>query len=318
MALVVISLDFEMRWGVHDVYGYNFDQYRENVSNLHEVVPHALNLLAERNLRATWAAVGAIGLNGWQEYFDFAPPAPAYNNARLVVSPRYAELDADGLLHFAPNLIWKILATPGQELGSHTFSHIYFREPGVTEIDFLSEMNIVAKLWRERFKIDPVSLVFPRNQIAFEHLIPRTGIRIWRGNESSWYFNQNTEQTNSPLPRLLRLTESISPWTRRAVLPEAGVTRSSLFIRFNLPELLWRLHMVRIDAELRSLTPGQVFHIWWHPENLGIHLGRSLNRLSELLDVVASNCMRGHAVSSNMEDLSRTSEFQFKEQSNVN
>ena len=49
MSLVVISLDFEMRWGVHDIYGCNFDAYQENLHNLWRVIPRTLNLSA-----ATW------------------------------------------------------------------------------------------------------------------------------------------------------------------------------------------------------------------------------------------------------------------------
>lgn len=303
MSLVVISLDFEMRWGVHDIYGCNFDAYQENVHNLWHVIPRTLNLLAEHNLRATWATVGAVGLDSWDEYFQWAPPAPAYINRRLGINPGYAELDPDGLLHFAPALIRQIIDTPGQELGSHTFSHVYFREPGVTENDFILEMGAVNKLWRERFNVVPISLVFPKNQSAFENLIQQTGIRIWRCNENAWFFDQTTEGTNSHLPRLLRLMESVSPWSRRAALLEAGLTRSSLFIRFNLPDPLWKLHMARIKNELSFIAPDHVFHIWWHPENFGHKLSRCLNRLCELLDAVAESCAAGHVTSANMAGL---------------
>lgn len=303
MSLVVISLDFEMRWGVHDIYGTNFDPYRDNVNNLHEVIPHTLKAFAERELKATWATVGAVGLNNWNEYFELAPQAPLYQNKALAINPRYADLDPDGTLHFAPELIRKIIDTPGQELGSHTFSHIYFREPGVTENDFLLEMKAVKNLWNKRFSRDPVSLVFPRNQSAFEHLMPKTGIRIWRDNEKVWYFNQNTERTNSQLPRCLRIIESVTPWVRRAVPLEPGITRSSLFIRFNLPESLWKMHIARVKYELTSINSGQIFHIWWHPENLGSNMKRSLNRLSELLDAVSKFSNNNGLKSQNMAGL---------------
>jgi hypothetical protein len=253
--------------------------------------------------------VGAVGLNSWDEYFQFAPPAPAYKNKRLGINPKYAELDPNGLLHFAPTLIRQIIRTSGQELGSHTFSHVYFREPGVTENDFILEMGAVKKLWHERFNVTPASLVFPKNQIAFEHLIPQTGIRIWRGNENAWFFDQTTERTNSHFPRLLRLMDSVSPWSRRATLPEPNVTRSSLFVRFNLPDPLWKLHMLRIQNELRFIAPDHVFHIWWHPENFGHKIERCLNRLVELLDTVAESCEAGHVSSANMSGLTDLTSF---------
>ena len=300
---MVISLDFEMRWGVHDIYGANFDAYRDNVNNLHEVIPHTLKTFSERGLKATWATVGAVGLNSWNEYFEVAPPAPNYQNKALAINPRYADLDPDGTLHFAPELIRKIIDTPGQELGSHTFSHIYFREPGVTENDFLLEMKAVKNLWNNRFDRDPVSLVFPRNQSAFEYLMPKTGIRVWRDNEKVWYFNQNTVRTNSHLPRFLRIIESVTPWVRRAAPLEPGITRSSLFIRFNLPESLWKMHIARVTHELNSINSGQIFHIWWHPENLGSNMKRSLNRLGELLDTVSKISDKNGLKSTNMAGL---------------
>ena len=48
MSLVVISPDFEMRWGVHDIYGCNFDAYQENLHNVWRVIPRTLNLFADR------------------------------------------------------------------------------------------------------------------------------------------------------------------------------------------------------------------------------------------------------------------------------
>lgn len=313
MAHVVISLDFEMRWGVHDIYGCNFNTYRQEVMNLRAVIPQTLDFLAERNLRATWATVGAIGLEGWDEYFNFAPAPPAYRNKNLAIDPRYADLDPRGELHFAPDLIGKIIERPGQELGSHSFSHVYFREPGVTENDFILEMLAVKKIFNDRFNIAPVSFVFPRNQSAFENLMSQMGLHIWRGNELAWFYDRTTQSTNSRLPRILRLAESISPWVRRASPIEKGITRSSLFVRFNLPKPLWALHLDRIKNELRSILPNHVFHIWWHPENLGLNMGECLNRLKQLLDLVGDACATGNVDSENMAGLTKLTAYPKKE-----
>src|SRR5207249_8050134 len=116
-----------------------------------------------------------------------APRPPRYQNPALAISPRYAELDRTGQLHFAPELLRAIHATPGQELGTHTFSHVLMREPGVTADDITADLGAVSCLWRERFGAPPVSLVFPRNQVAFLPVIRACGIRAWRGHEPGWY-----------------------------------------------------------------------------------------------------------------------------------
>ena len=143
---VVISLDFELRWGLHDKLGTNMQVYRQNLVGVQEVVPALLRLLSNRKLRATWACVGALGCANWDDYFSKAPAPPRYHNPRLAPDPRYADLDPDGRLHFAPDLLQLVKDTPGQELGTHTFSHIYMQEPGITSEDVAADLRAVSLL----------------------------------------------------------------------------------------------------------------------------------------------------------------------------
>lgn len=299
---VVISMDFEMRWGVHDVYGLNFDGYRKNLENCRDVVTATLQLLTERDLHATWATVGALGMDDWNDYFSFAPPPPSYAEPRFAVRHEYADMDPEGTLHFAPDLIRNIVKSEGQELGSHSFSHLYFQEPGIIIEDFLLDMFAVEKLWAERFGVTPVSLVFPRNQGAFLEQLDLTSIKISRGNESAWFYDCNTQSNNSLYPRLLRLADSVNPWTNRVSRLENKILRASMFIRFALPEPLWRLQIIRLKKELSNLSPGDISHLWWHPHNLGFDLKTGLCRLNEVLDVVAEACNYNSVVSMNMRD----------------
>ncbi|MBI3773306.1 MAG: polysaccharide deacetylase family protein [Gammaproteobacteria bacterium] len=308
---VVISIDFEMRWGVHDIYGMNFNGYRNNLENCRSAVLSTLQALVQRNLKATWAAVGALGLNDWDEYFSFAPPPPKYLNSKLAVRKEYADIDPSGYLHFAPDLISEIVQTTGQELGSHSFSHLYFREPGVTSADFIADMMAVARLWRARFGVTPVSLVFPRNQSAFVDQLDGAGIRVWRDTEPAWFYDCNEQGKNTILPRTLRFVDSINPWTSRVSQIEKGVTRASLFVRFDLPNVLWRIQIKRIKRELKNLVAGEVFHLWWHPHNLGFDLAIGTARLVQVLDLIAEVCVKNKASSKTMKD------FAYNERSSV-
>lgn len=183
---VIISLDFELRWGVHDVYGLDFSAYRENLEQVRVAIPALLKLLTAHKINATWAAVGALGCENWDEYFERAPEPPKYTNPNLAIKEQYADLDPAGALHFAPDLLDIITRTPGQELGTHTFSPLYLREEGVTADDVAADLAAVAKLYRERFDLVPRSLVFPRNQPAFLDVVRASCVKVWRGNPDAW------------------------------------------------------------------------------------------------------------------------------------
>jgi len=302
-ASVVISVDFERRWGLHYLLGTNQDAYREHLENVQPVVLGLLRMFTARNLRATWAAVGALACRDWSEYFARAPQPPKYHNPALAISPRYAERDRDGQLYFAPELLCAVHATPGQEVGTHSFSHVLMREPGVTADDVRADLAAVACLWRERFGAPPVSLVFPRNQVAFLPTIRSCGIRMWRGNEAAWYYDCNETSSTRPLARARRLLDAVNPFVRHARAREGDMTRATLFLRTNLPAPLWTLHRARILNELDALRPPAVFHIWWHDHNLGAHLQERLGRVEQVCDMIAERSLRGFLVSQSMGDL---------------
>ena len=54
----VISLDFELMWGVCDK--RTIADYGPNILGVRRVVPALLDLFAERNIACTWATVGLL------------------------------------------------------------------------------------------------------------------------------------------------------------------------------------------------------------------------------------------------------------------
>jgi peptidoglycan/xylan/chitin deacetylase (PgdA/CDA1 family) len=302
-ACVVLSLDFELRWGVHDVCGLDIDAYRGNLEAEREVIPELLQLFAAHGLRATWAAVGAIGCNSWDDYFSRAPQAPKYANSAFAVKPQYADLDPKGLLHFAPDLMRAILDTPGHALGTHTFSHLFLRERGVTRQDAAADLAAAKNLHRERFGSFPLSLVFPRNQPAFIDVVRASSIKVWRGNAVPWYYDCEDSEHSGPLPRALKLIDAFNPLTRRAAPLSEDMNRASLFLRLNLPTAVWTLHLHRIRKQLDSLRAGEVFHIWFHPHNLGMDTRRRLARVEQIASMIAERASAGELRSCSMEDL---------------
>jgi hypothetical protein len=298
---VVWSLDFELRWGLHDRLGMDRDAYRGNLEGAREAVPCLLALFTERGVRATWATVGALACSGWEDYFRRAPPPPPYEDPRLAVDPRYADLDPEGVLHFASDLVRLIAETAGQDLGTHTFSHIFLGELGVMHKDAEADHAALAALFSERFGIRPTSLVFPRNQIAFLPLFRAQGITAWRGNEEGWYYRL-TQHTDHSLVRGLRLVDALKPWRTRGGRFRNGCTTSTLFVRINLPELAWKAHLARIGAEARRLRPAGVLHFWLHPHNIGGNVRRGMERMTQVLDTLR-RCAPSDMVYASMRDL---------------
>jgi peptidoglycan/xylan/chitin deacetylase (PgdA/CDA1 family) len=301
--LAVISLDFELRWGVHDVYGFDFDAYRGNLERVREVVPALLRLFQDYDISATWAAVGALGCDNWDEYFRRAPAAPEYRSSRFKVKRQYADLDPSGRLHFAPELLRQIVAARGQEVGTHTFSHLYLREDGIKADDVAADLAAASTLLKERFGVEPVSLVFPRNQPAFLEVIRSAGIKIWRGNPGPWYYECEDSRRTGPIPRILKLLDAISPFRRHVFPLQGDMTRASLFLRVGLPNRLWAAHLRTIKRELVTLERGEIFHLWFHPHNLGEDTTVRLGRVEQVLEIIAEGQRHGKLRSCSMGDL---------------
>ena len=298
---VVWSLDFELRWGMHDLLGMDRNAYRMNLEGARKAVPQLLSLFVQRGVRATWATVGALACIDWDEYFRLAPPPPGYANSRLAFDPRYADLDPDGVLHFAPNLVRLISQTNGQDLGTHTFSHIFLGEKGVTQKDVQADHAAAKGLFRERLNTAPTSLVFPRNQVAFLDFYRANGITAWRDNERSWYLNQ-TKYANHPVPRALRIADALTPfWTRGGRFLD-GSTTSTLFVRVTLPEIAWKAHLAKVAAEVRRMGRDTVLHFWLHPHNVGGNLRRGMARIVQVLDTIDKYAREG-TVYASMRDL---------------
>ncbi|MGH7804579.1 MAG: hypothetical protein ACREQJ_09535, partial [Candidatus Binatia bacterium] len=222
-----------------------------------------------------------------------AAQAPRYANMALRIDRRYAEVDPSGRLHFAPELVDRIVATPGQELGTHTFSHLLCREPGVTVADMVADLAAVTRLWRERWGALPRSLVFPRNQSAFPEVVRAFGIRVWRGTPNRWWYDRNEASTNGQLTRFCRLVDDLAPWTRHTRPLVGNVTTGSLFLRLDLPKLAWKLEVAHARRELQRIRPGDIFHLWWHPHNLGPKPTSRLDRVRQILDLAAERIARG-------------------------
>src|SRR6266480_4004163 len=128
----VISLDFELLWGVRDQ--RTIADYGANILGVRQAVPALLDLFAERNIACTWATVGLLFFATNKALLAALPARkPRYADARISSYHYLNELGADeerDPYHYGLSLIRRILNYPSQEIGTHTFSHFYCLEEG--------------------------------------------------------------------------------------------------------------------------------------------------------------------------------------------
>ena len=294
----VISLDFEMLWGLmdHD----NYIEYSENIiGGVKRAIPSMLDLFEKYNIHSTWAVVGMIYNKDMEECIDRIPlRQPSYSIPKMATYYRLEDLKDKkyGQLLFAPEVIRKINSTQGQEIATHTYSHYYCMEEGQTALEFEADL-LKAKEVAAKEGISIESIVFPKNQYNNEYanILARNGIKNYRGNELSFaYGSGSDEDINKWYRKGIRLLDSYfnvcghSCYSLDELKSSDGlhnIRQSRILRAYNkkLSLLEW-LKIRRIKKQmLYAAKHDKVFHLWWHPHNFGKDTERNIHNLECLL-----------------------------------
>ncbi|HKG91030.1 MAG TPA: polysaccharide deacetylase family protein [Gemmatimonadaceae bacterium] len=293
---LVISLDFELHWGVRDLAGPH-GPWRARLLGAREAVPAMLDLFEEFDVAATWATVGLLFAASREEMQYHAPRRrPAYRNAAL--SPYDEPVgggERDDPLHFAPTLVDAIRRRPRQEIATHTYSHYYCLEPGQDREAFRADLQSAVAIARRR-GIELRSIVFPRNQYnpAYDDLLADAGIVCYRGNQRAWMYRASDGRGDTRLARGARLVDTYVRAAGHHAVRWCDVPRpsglcdvpASFFLRPFSPALA-ALDLLRRRRIVRSLehaaAAGEIVHLWWHPHNFGTHARENLAFLRSIL-----------------------------------
>src|SRR5436309_15470145 len=93
-AALVISLDFELYWGMRD--HVRLEDYKQNLLGVRQAVPALLQLFERYGIHATWATVGFLFCRDQQELFSSVPQLlPQYCDATLSPYNSLAQIGAD-------------------------------------------------------------------------------------------------------------------------------------------------------------------------------------------------------------------------------
>jgi peptidoglycan/xylan/chitin deacetylase (PgdA/CDA1 family) len=206
--------------------------------------------------------------------------------------------EEDDPFHFAPSLLRAIAEQPGQELGSHSYSHYYSLEAGQSERGFkadLASARRIAEISGYRLH----SFVFPRNQVCRAYLpsLAAAGFSCYRGTEQA--------ASKAPVPfseqrrlwsRAVRLSDAYwdvngpqtSEWPRGGdpLAPDPVALDASRYLRPFTPALraLEGMRLKRIaQAMKQAAREKRIFHLWWHPEDFASYPGRNLEFLHRVL-----------------------------------
>jgi len=293
----VISLDFELMWGMRDK--KTIDNYGANIRGVHKAIPGMLDLFKRYQIAATFSTVGFLFMENKQELQHHIPKIlPEYDDKNL--SPYGTYIDqigndkSDDPYHFGFELVSLIRQYPEHEIGTHTFSHYYCLEPGQTIESFRADLEMAIQIGKEK-GIEIRSLIFPRNQFNQEYLnvCKEMGITCYRGNESSWIYEARNGKADSLFRRMFRLLDTYLPISGHNIhdpktcLNESPVNiPSSRFLRPYSHKLRWldSIRLWRIKSGMtKAAKQGKIFHLWWHPHNFGIHLSENLNFLEKIL-----------------------------------
>lgn len=288
----VISLDYELMWGVRDY--ATRESYGPNVLGGRQAIPAMLDLFHRRNIRATWATVGALLCESKDELLARAERAGFEGGA----IPKLEEIGPDERgdpYHYGASLARLIMSCPGQEIGTHTFSHRCALEPRVTLEDFSADVATAIAQLRE-CGTNCKSIVFPRNQYGEKALeaCRLHGLSHYRGNEAKWYYAPAPANKQTKVHRLCRLVDSYVELSGANVSRPASADSDSLtnvassrFLRPYSRRLapLDGLRLRRITKAMeKAAKTGGTFHLWWHPENFGKYLLENMAILTKVLN----------------------------------
>ena len=293
--IFIISLDFELLWGIFDKAGASYKEaYFEQTRR---VIPEMLERFAKKEISATWATVGMLFAENEEEWRYYSPESlPTYRNKKLSAYEWTKQNGIRPAVHFAPELISQIIQAPYQELGSHSFAHYYTLVRGQSPEQFRQDLRASQRIANEKFGFSLKSLVFPRNHIN-ELYLPiclEEGYEFVRGNPQNWFWQET--QHESFCKKFLRSADCFFPLGKRSSYPiteimaypqEPVVIPASRILRpysnSNIALNKARLRRILNEMEYAAIS-GEVYHLWWHPHNFGNKPKACLRELDEIIN----------------------------------
>lgn len=306
-AKFVISLDFELHWGVYDALG---NEYNKNILGARKAIPKILELFDKYKIHATWATVGMLFCKDIDDFNKYKPKKlPIYKNESL--NPYNIEIgksENEDKLHYAYSLLKLIKNCPNQEIASHSYSHYNALALGQVKEQFEDDLKSAILVAKELLDIDLKSYVFAKNEINFDYIdiLKKHDIKIFRSTPNHMIYSKG--QNLSLIEKAIRMLDAYINITGyySSSIQKGNIhsTQGDRFLRPYKNTLLNKLMIKRIKKEmLYAAKNNRVYHLWWHPHNFGINLEKNLDNLRIILEYYSDLNKKYHMESKCMVEL---------------
>jgi peptidoglycan/xylan/chitin deacetylase (PgdA/CDA1 family) len=312
MGKFIISLDFELFWGIFDK--YTIEEKVKYFDNTLKAIPQMLALFEKNEIHVTWATVGAIMAENLEELLKFYPSIlPEYIDKKLSAT-EFIKLNetkiADPTFEkyfFAPHLVELIKSAKFQEIGTHTFLHTYTLEEGQTNESFENDLIAAKKIAKNKFDINIKSIVFPRNQYndTFIKVCLKNDLPNIRINPPSWYMKPINSKHEKIYHKILRTLDAYIPLQNTVFKSNNSSTKILPASRFLRPafknSFLHKMHVKRVLNEMTfAAKTNSNYHLWWHPHNFGNNVELSMEILDKIIKHFIMLSKEHNFISTNM------------------
>lgn len=292
-----ISLDFELLWGSFDSGKHRkfIDHFARDggaFNSTRAIVDRLLALFGKYDVPVTWATLGHLFLDRCEmidgvKHPDMPRAHHSWFSQDWYTHDPCTDYRAEPLW-YGRDMVEKILAAkPKHEIGSHSFSHMIFSDPGCTAEVAEAEIRKCVELARG-FDLKLESFVFPRNQLGHLDLLPKHGFRIARGKAPLWFFNLRSRT----LRRAGHMVDDFFAIEPACGKPEQ--TRPGFWIvpvSMFLQSMDGPRRLIPASSRIRKAAKGieravrekSLFHLSFHPtENLCFSTDRMFHALEEI------------------------------------
>lgn len=291
----IISLDFELIWGLAGWSTEKIDTYNKNISNATIALEKIIELFHKYDIKCTIAFVGAMNYRSLNElvtklkkykkptykksiFYSFESLLPYIQQNRYPISN-----------YFCKDIIENLKKNSKVELASHTFSHYYCLEEGQTAEDFKQDVSF-AVMEAKKNDITIKSIIFPRNQVSQEYIdiCKQLGITHYRGTLNNYLYQANKTESRYSIKGALRFLDTYfnlsgyntycNDYQRDGIHDVPG----SRFLRpySNSLSFLEYFKIRRIKRSMEyAAKNNEIYHLWWHPHNFGINMNENIANL---------------------------------------
>ncbi len=280
----VISLDTELAWGTFDT-ANGHQQYEKAYRRTPEIIEDLCSLFDKYGIPATWAVVAHLfgDCNGHSDSprVDFDWIDDWYGSVPC-------ESGIESTLWYAPELLEQIQScSTEQDIGLHGYTHLILGDENCPRDAAKYEVEAAIDVLRN-LGISPTSFVFPRNQVGHLDVLLESGIEVYRGPDGVWFERWNLPRT---VRKPFRFATEAASWTPPAVSPR----QQNGLIEVPGSQVFRPLHdgweytpsgtqIKRAKKGLvRAATTGDIFHLRFHPFDLGFDKTHLLEGLETVL-----------------------------------